>query len=301
MKVTDTKPIIQVMPIESVHRTEENKFIASIKKIINLCKSALNLPSHHKFESIEAKNPPISFNSCKSISDDLLPPSKYKTNDEIKAMEPRIEQQQRAKTIEKQNSSAINNYVGIAYEDRLKYQQINEIGTAILSHPDYIHEEGSFRVSGNEKKTIALLKHLAEKKSTTTNSIFIKENNIGIPELVSAYKKLVANVLDGSKSEVKTLSTHFQKYSSAKNSDSLRPLNQQPLVLQIAIPLLAEISHNQKNNLMTPENLSIAFAPTISRAPNTSINSNDIGALLKLTQALQNYVTTLIQRETNKY
>ncbi|EML1935085.1 RhoGAP domain-containing protein [Providencia vermicola] len=330
IKTSNTPINNPVSLIESVFHHEQKGFLASIRKIINCCKSYFGIPAQYQHELIEQKNKSIEPISIKRLDiqeqESLLPPSHYKTFDELQEMESRITQQQTAKRIEKQNVCAINEYIGIAYEDRLKYQQINEIGTAILSHPNYLHETGPFRISGNKQRVEIILQHLASNKSI--DSFFIQQNNIEVSDLTSAYKKLVGNVLDGSSSERKTLSTLFTKYhdavvnkatvkrfietkptlatsenhilavSDTKIADSLPPLKKQPLILQIAVPLLIEIGRHAEKHQMTPENLSIAFAPTLDRTDYSKTTGNPLDQLkqIELAQLPIHYFSALLHR-----
>lgn len=322
-KIADT-------PLKPINQPKTSLFAASIQRVTNVLKKFLGLPSQHQHESIEIKNKNIDVLNYKKLSDSVqenaLPPSQYKTPAELNAMQMRIAQQQTAKLIEKQNIDAINEYIGIAYEDRLKYQQINEIGTAILSHPNYLHETGPFRISGNKQRVEIILEHLASNKSI--DIFFIQKNNIDVSDLTSAYKKLVGKVLDSSSSEQKTLSTLFTKYhdaignkatvkraietnptlatsennilavSDTKILDSLPPLKKLPLILQIAVPLLTEISRHAEKHQMTPENLSIAFAPTLDRTDYSKTAGNPLDQLkqIGLAQLPINYFTALLQR-----
>lgn len=324
MNVTNTQPNTQTSPIESVNQAKGNDFASSIRLVRNfyaICAwlsdkcsqiKPRNPFSSHKVEPIEPKKQPIPLNSFTLLSDSdaSLPPSIYKTQGELDAMAPRVEQQQRAKAIETQNTTAINDYIDITDEDSLKYQQINKIGTAILSHPDYASgdglSEGTFRVAGTKNHINMILQQVANNKPI--NMLYKNEEiYISIADLTSAYKQLVRDTLDTSSSEKAALSKCFTQYADAlvnkndvenfiknsdiaqdkkdkilalsntKISDTLPPLKHQPLMIQITIPLFIEVSRSSAKHKMTLNNLAIAFAPSLDRTDNAKTENSQAG------------------------
>ncbi|SUC35325.1 Uncharacterised protein [Providencia rustigianii] len=289
MKLSTIQPTLPILPIESVMRSENKGFLASVQKIINSCKSFLGCPAHHKFDTVTTTNHSVKNMSLKPLQDSQ-PTSKYLNTEQLSSMAQRIEQQNNAGKIEKKNTQAINDYKGMAYSEKLQYQQLNEIGTAILSHPEFANEVGPFRTSGTPIRAQLILDHLASNNSF--NIDFITKNNIGIKELTSAYKKLVITLLPKSSSETVTLSARFHQLDNG-----IPPMKNQPLSLQIAIPLLVEIAKNNNINQMGAKNLAIAFAPSLDRTDFSQVKINNAADMKALTEAPINYVTTLIERE----
>ena len=315
-------------PIKSVYNSEDKGFLAAIKKAVNSCKSFFGLTANHKYTPIIEMD-----HSAKNVSlkplEDKQPAAKYLNAEQLESMGQRVDLQHRAKTIEKQNTQAINEYVGMSYQEKLEYQQLNEIGTAILSHLDYPKEVGVFRTGGTDSQARLILEHL--NKGLPLNHNFITENNVTIRDLTAAYKKLTSSLLPQTSSETLTLSTRFTNFADSqknklevegslktapqldsktnailRNTDqrianTLPQLKQQPLSLQIAIPLFTEIAKNSDSNQMTAGKLAISFAPSLDRTDFSNIKVTNAKEMKALTQPPIDYVTALIERELSRH
>lgn len=309
-------PSLDLQPdqsIKSVYNSENKGFLAAIKKAVNSCKSFFGLTANHKYTPIIGMDHSA---------------TKYLNAEQLESMGQRVALQHRAKTIEKQNTQAINEYVGMSYQEKLEYQQLNEIGAAILSHLDYPKEVGIFRTGGTDSQAQLILEHL--KNDLPLNHKFITENNVTIRDLTTAYKKLTSSLLPQTSSETLTLSTRFTNFADSqknklevqgflktapqldsktnailRNTDqrianTLPQLKQQPLSLQIAIPLFTEIAKNSDSNQMTAGKLAISFAPSLDKTDFSNIKVTNAKEMTALTQSPIDYVTALIERELNR-
>lgn len=225
-----------------------------------------------------------------------------------------------AKKIEQENIKAIDYCKELSDDEKVNYLQLNKLGSAILTHPNYSETIGLFRTSGNALERDRLVSHLASGKSL--NEYFLNKDIIDIKILTSAYKKLAANLIaknihsleelpesihnlatavEQKSALLKEVFTHslvnqgVQKQLSVVDSKIQHvflSLTKTPLTLQLAIPLFAEITKNQQTNKMDAYNLATCFAPNLISGHNLSFD-----ALLKSNRTSTIYLEALINHD----
>ncbi len=229
-----------------------------------------------------------------------------------------------AEKIEYLNTQAIGYCTELSSEDKSKYQQLNKLGSAILTHPNYSHEKGIFRKPGSQVSIALILTELSEGRSLTSE--FICKENITIHSLASAYKKFATllmqekcdtvdklptlslqNLANAVQNKVSILDNLYKNNTApedgnvliadamAKLENAFLSLEKTPLTLQLMIPIFTEITKNVKTNQMSPYNLATCFAPTlIDKAVFTNQSNINLSTIVKDPQI---YLEALINHE----
>ncbi|MEQ5399692.1 RhoGAP domain-containing protein [Providencia rettgeri] len=269
---TPNSPLI-TNPHDIMRPSSEKKgFINSIRKI-NILSSIKNYILR-KFHSNTAKNPPISSTEVYLIS---------KNCEKTKLA---------AKKIEQENIKAINYCKELTDDQKMNYLQLNQLGSAILNHPNYSETIGLFRRPGNALERDKLISHLLAGKSL--KEYFLNKDIVDIKILTSAYTKIAAKLIEENIHSLETIPESIHKLAEAvqnKSASSEGPsaqtsinqdekeqlkerdpdvldkffsLEKTPLTLQLVIPLFVEITKNQQINKMDAYNLATCFAPRLN-------------------------------------
>lgn len=303
MKIVNNTPNSPLItnPHENMRPSSEKKgFINSIRKI-NVLSSIKNYILH-KFHSNTAKNLPIPSTEMYLIS---------KNCEKTKLA---------AKKIEQENIKAINYCKELTDDQKMNYFQLNQLGSAILNHPNYSETIGLFRRSGNALERDKLISHLLAGKSL--KEYFLNKDIVDINILTSAYKKIAACLIEKNihslenppKSIHKLADAVQQKSAFLKELFAQTSINQDekeqlkkldlnvqhaflslektPLTLQLVIPLFAEITKNQQISKMDAYNLATCFAPSL--VTNSALS---FAYQIKLNSDAQIYLEALINHD----
>ncbi|HGN1704832.1 TPA: RhoGAP domain-containing protein [Providencia rettgeri] len=300
--------------LDSSNNLKESSFIKSIMKVRNLAffKNAIvHLFNFHKKTEKVPKAP---------ASIPLLvitPPDNSPKNEHVK---PERVPKLAAKKIEQENIKAINYCKELSDNEKINYFQLNQLGSAILNHPNYSETIGLFRTSGNALERDKLVSHLLAGKSL--KEYYLNKDIVNIKILTSAYKKIAAhlieknihslekipesihNLADAVQQKSTLLKGIFAHNSINKNEQkqlseadskvqhAFLSLEKTPLTLQLVIPLFAEITKNQQINKMGAYNLATCFAPSLVTSSSLPLESQ-----IKLSSDSQIYLEALINHD----
>ncbi|HEP0308135.1 TPA: hypothetical protein QIS90_004047, partial [Providencia rettgeri] len=275
-------------------------FINSIRKI-NVLSSIKNYILR-KFQSNTVKHYP-------TFSTEMPPTSPICEKDKLAA-----------KKIEQENIKAIDYCKELTGDEKMNYLQLNKLGSAILTHPNYRETIGLFRTSANALERDKLVSHLLAGKPL--KEYLLNKDIVDIKILTSAYKKIAANLieknihsLETSPKSIHKLADVVQQKSAllkeifAQNSinqdkrellkeldknaqHAFLSLEKTPLTLQLVIPLFAEITKNQQTNKMDAYNLATCFAPSLVTSSGLPFASQ-----IKLNSDAQIYIEALINHD----
>ncbi|MTC60785.1 hypothetical protein GKR50_12270 [Providencia rustigianii] len=272
-------------PIESVYSTENKGFLASIKKTVNSCKSFFGFTANHKFDSVASQNQSITNTHFKPIA----------VNDT---------------TIDK-----IENYQEISEVKKEIYKQIYQLVSYLNSDEKHTSYEGIIRESGSSTKADAIIKKL------NSHEFSFESNQIDSNTAMRAIKKLADQALHLSQSENQKILQYIEAYHEGckeldipnqqyiqknftkqdiqqkitknverRKAELIAPLDKQPLLLQIMMPLFLAVDAKSSENKMPKNNIAIAFANTLTKQLSPDI-------AFKYIHTVNDYVSTLIGRE----
>ncbi|EPQ5227104.1 RhoGAP domain-containing protein [Providencia stuartii] len=97
----------------------------------------------------------------------------------------------------------------ISNDERRMHHHLNILDRAIRLHPDFASTTGIFRLSGKDKDINLIFQHLNSNEPLTQK--FIEDNNISLPSITLAYKKLFGLIM-----EKQNFTTYFLNKSPDK-------------------------------------------------------------------------------------
>ncbi|HCH7934323.1 MULTISPECIES: RhoGAP domain-containing protein [Providencia] len=289
-------------PHENMRPSSEKKkgFINSIRKI-NVLSSIKNYILH-KFQSNTVKHYP-------TFSTEMPPTSPICEKNKLAA-----------KKIEQENIKAIGYCKELTSDEKMNYLQLNKLGSAILTHPNYSETIGIFRTSANALERDKLVSHLLAGKPL--KEYLLNKDIVDIKIYTSAYKRIAANLIEKNIHSLETPPESIHKLADAiqqksallkeistqnstnqdkreqlkeldKNAQhAFLSLEKTPLTLQLVIPLFAEITKNKEINKMGAYNLATCFAPSLVTRSDLPPDSQ-----FKLNSDAQIYIEALINHD----
>ncbi|MFJ1228771.1 RhoGAP domain-containing protein [Yersinia proxima] len=156
----------------------------------------------------------------------------------------------------------------------------------VNSTPDFINQEGIFRVPGSQTKVDKLLKIMDEKDYNEINEYLQKKQDINV--VCSAIKKQFALQLSNEdKLNIINLAKNHGKDNFSWKSKLPQPLNK-------LVPLLSSINRNNINNKMSASNLAMNFSPQIIDLGNTL--QDDITKEIKKIEFINKFLIDVIEK-----
>lgn len=272
-------------PIKSVHSAENKGFLASIKKAVNSCKNFFGLTANHKFDSVMAQNHSITSTHFKPIA------------------------------INNPTLDKIEGYQGISEAEKKIYNQIYHLVSYLNSDEKHTSSEGIIRESGSSARADAIIRKL------NSHDFSYESENIDSNTAMSAIKKLADHALQLSQSENQKILQFIESYHESckeldiptqqyiqksftkpdvqqkitknierRKAELIAPLDKQPLLLQIMMPLFLAVDSKSSENKMSKENIGIAFANTLTKQLPPEL-------AFKFVHSVNDYVSKLIGRE----
>ncbi|GAB1440968.1 hypothetical protein MASR2M36_37530 [Providencia sp.] len=311
---TEPAATLNTARLDSSNKLKESSFIKSITQVRNLAdfKSVIVhfLNFHKKTEKVPKApaSPPLLV---------ITPAENLPKNEHIK---PEHSPKLAAKKIEQENIKAINYCKELTDNERINYFQLNQLGSAILNHPNYSETIGLFRTSGSTLERDKLTSHLLAGKSL--KEYFLNKDTVSIKTLTSAYKKIAAHLIEQNIHSLEKIPESIHKLANAvqqkstllegiftqnlinqneqkqlveadsKVQHAFLSLEKTPLTLQLVIPLFAEVTKNQQTNKMDAYNLATCFAPSLVAGSGLPLESQ-----IKLNSDSQIYLEALINHD----
>lgn len=212
-----------------------------------------------------------------------------------------------ANSIYLKNIELINQYADIPNDKKTDFNAMNKVIIALLSNPEYIKQEGIFRINGVCSKISDLLAKLSA--NANLDQLLSKDDSLTRNELIGAIKALRNKIITEHPKEKNKLNELISTYKesisqenatkkyvanmdlekrnkilqiAANNADGRLPSQQElPLYLQICMPLFVEIANHSEENRMEPMQIATSFGGGLGSAQRTSAEENEFNKLEK--------------------
>lgn len=213
----------------------------------------------------------------------------------------------KAKSIYLKNIELINQYSDIPKDKKTDFNTMNKAIFALLSNPEYIKQEGFFRINGVQSKIPDLLVELAS--NADFNQLLINNNSFRQNELTGVIKVLRNDIMTEHPTEknkhnelVNTYKESIDHENATKkyvadmnlnkrdkilriasnNAEKRLPsLQELPLHLQICMPLFVDVAKHSKENRMEPMQIATAIGGGLSSAKRTPVEEMEFKKLNK--------------------
>lgn len=213
----------------------------------------------------------------------------------------------KAKSIYLKNIQLINQYSDIPKDKKTDFNTMNKAIFALLSNPEYIKQEGIFRINGVKSKITGLLVELASnadfnqqqinddsfRQNELTGAIKVLRNDImtehlseknKLNQLISTYKESI-NHENATKKYVAKMDSNKRdkilRIASNNAEKRLPSLQELPLHLQICMPLFVDVAKHSKENRMEPMQIATAIGGGLSSAKRTPVEEMEFKKLNK--------------------